>query len=51
MDNAGIMLLETVTDSGMLLVNAMGGIYRGGPTRVQVQEKGIQQSTLDYVMC
>jgi len=50
-DDAGVRLLETVTDSGMLLVNAMGGICRGGPTRVQVQEKGIQQSTLDYVMC
>jgi hypothetical protein len=50
-DAAGVMLLETVADSGMLLVNAMGGVCSGGPTRVQVQEKGIQQSTLDYVMC
>ena len=50
-DDAGLMLLQTVDDTGMLLINAMQGICTGGPTRVQVQEKGIQQSTLDYVMC
>ena len=50
-DKAGLMLLKTVNDTGMLLVNAMGGICTGGPTRVQVQEKGTQQSTLDYVLC
>ena len=51
MDNAGVMLLETVNDAGMLLINAMAGKCTGGPTRVQVQEKGVQQSTIDYVMC
>jgi len=50
-DAAGIMLMETVNDSDMLLINAMAGKCTGGPTRVQVQKKGVQQSTLDYVMC
>ena len=50
-DEAGIMLLNTVNDTDMLLVNAMGGICSGGPTRVQVQKGGIQQSTIDYVIC
>ena len=50
-DDAGTMLMETVNDAGMLLINAMAGKCTGGPTRVQVQAKGVQQSTLDYVMC
>ena len=50
-DEAGLMLMDTVNDTGMLMVNAMEGVCTGGPTRVQVQEKVVQQSTLDYVLC
>jgi hypothetical protein len=50
-DDAGLMLLTTVNDTDMLMVNAMGSICSGGPTRVQVQAGVIQQSTLDYVIC
>jgi hypothetical protein len=50
-DDAGLMLLTTVNDTDMLMVNAMGNICSGGPTRVQVQAGTIQQSTLDYVIC
>jgi len=50
-DDAGLMLLNTVNDTDMLMVNAMGSMCSGGPTRVQVQAGAIQQSTLDYVIC
>ena len=50
-DEAGLMLMDTVNDTGMLMVNAMEGVCTGGPTRVQVQENVVQQSTLDYVLC
>ena len=50
-DDAGLMLMDTVNDTDMLMVNSMGNICSGGPTRVQVQVGTIQQSTLDYVIC
>jgi len=50
-DTAGAMLLETVELSGMMLVNTMPGMCEGGPSRVQVMENEVQESTLDYIMC
>jgi len=50
-DDAGLMLMDTVNDTDMLMVNSMGNICSSGPTRVQVQVGTIQQSTLDYVIC
>ena len=50
-DTAGNLLLDTIHQAGMVLMNSMDGICFGGPSRVQVREDGIQQSTIDYVMC
>ena len=50
-DTAGLMLLETMQWSDMVLVNTMPGMCSGGPSRVQVRRDGTQQSTIDYVMC
>ena len=50
-DEAGAMLMRTVIDTDMLVVNAMDGLCTGGPTRRQVQQDGVQESTLDYVLC
>jgi hypothetical protein len=50
-DTAGQLLLATLMDTGMLLINTMGGKCKGGPSRVQVRSDGIQMSTLDYVTC
>jgi len=50
-DDAGAMLMRTVIDTDMLVVNAMDGLCTGGPTRRQVQQDGVQESTLDYVLC
>jgi hypothetical protein len=50
-DTAGRMMLETVSWSDMVLVNTMPGKCTGGPSRVQVRKDGVQQSTIDYIMC
>lgn len=50
-DNAGLMLLATAKATGMEIVNMMGDKCTGGPSRVQVRLEGIQQSTVDYVLC
>ena len=50
-DNAGRMLLESAELMDMIVVNTMGGVCSGGPTRVQVRADGTQSSTVDYVLC
>jgi hypothetical protein len=50
-DEAGKMLLDTVERADMVLVNSMDGICSGGPSRRQVRADGIQESTIDYVIC
>ena len=50
-DAAGQMLMDTADKAGMIIVNNERRLCNGGPTRVQVRVDGIQQSTIDYVMC
>ena len=50
-DEAGRMLVATLEETGMLLVNSWGRVCTGGPSRVQVQKDGVQASTLDYFVC
>ena len=50
-DKAGNMMLDTAKRSDMIIVNTMPGMCTGGPTRVQVREDGVQETTIDYVMC
>jgi hypothetical protein len=51
-DTAGTLMLQTAAYAGMVLVHTMPGICSGGEvTRRQVQENGIQESWIDYVMC
>ena len=50
-DTAGKLLTDTMHRADMVLLNSMDGICSGGPSRVQVRGDGIQQSTIDYVMC
>ena len=46
-DSAGRMLLESEELMDMVVVNTMGGVCIGGPTRVQVRADGTQRSTVD----
>ena len=46
-DKAGNMFLSLIEDAGMVLVNTTDKCS-GGPTRVQVRNRDIQESTLDY---
>jgi hypothetical protein len=51
-DTAGTLMLQTAAYAGMVLVHTMPGKCSGGEvTRRQVQENGIQESWIDYVMC
>ena len=50
-DAAGLMLLETAELTDMVVINTIPGLTKGGPSRVQVRLKDIQESTVDYVMC
>ena len=51
LDAAGRMILNTVEDMDMVLLNTAPGICVGGPSRVQVRVDGTQESTIDYIMC
>ena len=51
LDRAGKLLMETLTKTGMVLLNAIDGLCAGGPTRVEVKEDRIERSTIDYVLC
>ena len=50
-DKAGEMLKDTAERGGLLIVNTMGDLCTGGPTRVQVRIDETQESTVDYVLC
>jgi hypothetical protein len=50
-DKAGEMMLETARLADMVVINTLEGLCSGGPSRVQVRVDGVQESTLDYVMC
>jgi hypothetical protein len=50
-DEVGDMLLETARTADMTVINAVEGMCSGGPSRVQVRIDGVQESTLDYIMC
>ena len=50
-DRAGEMLLETVSNLGLHVINTLPGVCSGGPSRVQVRIDGEQTSTVDYALC
>ena len=50
-DTAGAMMQETAELMDMVVVNTVPNLCTGGPSRVQVRLDGVQESTVDYVLC
>lgn len=50
-DKAGDMLQETAEYADMIILNTVANLCTGGPSRREVRKDGIQESTVDYIMC